>query len=149
MGRYYRGADGEELPGIALFDLMTVHPGPQAERCIGDVVAEADGMVLVGFENHGGRTYLGPEATPLARVVAGHGNNNEDRTEGVVYKNAIGTYLHGSLLPRNPVLADRLISLALARKHGDGALEPLDDALEQRAHAAAEQVALKRARRWK
>jgi CobQ-like glutamine amidotransferase family enzyme len=132
-----------------LFDLMTVHPGPQAERCIGDVVAEADGMVLVGFENHGGRTYLGPEATPLARVVAGHGNNNEDRTEGAVYKNAIGTYLHGSLLPKNPALADRLISLALARKYGDGTLEPLDDVLEQRAHAAAEQVALRRARRWK
>lgn len=148
MGRYYRSADGEELPGISLFDLTTVHPGAGAERCIGDVVAEADGVVLVGFENHGGRTYLGPDAKPLARVLAGHGNNNEDRTEGAVYKNAFGTYLHGSLLPKNPALADRLISLALERKYGDGELPPLDDSAEQRAHESARQVALKRARRW-
>ena len=149
MGHSYRVAEGDELPGISVFDLTSLHPGPQAERCIGDVVAEADGMVLVGFENHGGRTYLGPDARPLARVLAGHGNNNEDRSEGAIYKNAIGTYLHGSLLPKNPALADRLISLALERKYGDGALAALDDAPEKRAHASARAVALKRAKRWK
>src|SRR5204863_8513657 len=86
---------------------------------------------LVGFENHSGRTYLGPGARPLGRVLAGHGNNGEDGGEGAVYRNAFGCYMHGSLLPKNPFFADHLIGLALRRRHGPGAeLVPLDDQLE-------------------
>jgi CobQ-like glutamine amidotransferase family enzyme len=92
---------------------------------------------IVGFENHGGRTHLGPGARPLARVVSGHGNNGTDGTEGAIYRNAYGTYIHGSLLPKNPALADHLIALALRRVHGDVALALVDDRLEQRAHASA------------
>ena len=90
-------------------------------------------ITLVGFENHGGRTYLGPDAQPLAKVRSGHGNNGRDGTEGVRYRNAFGTYLHGSLLPKNPAFADMLIALAL----GETELAPLDDALENAAHQAA------------
>jgi len=86
---------------------------------------------LVGFENHSGRTYLGPGARPLGRVLVGHGNNGEDGSEGAVYRNAFGCYMHGSLLPKNPFFADHLIGLALRRRYGPGAeLAPLDDRLE-------------------
>ena len=144
FGRFYREATGEELEGLGIFDLWTEHPGPGARRLIGNVVAELlpddgrEGGSLVGFENHGGRTYLGAEATPLARVRSGFGNNGRDGTEGARYKNAFGTYLHGSLLPKNPRFADRLIELALRRTHGnDVRLAPLDDELEELAHEAA------------
>jgi CobQ-like glutamine amidotransferase family enzyme len=136
-GHYYRGADGEELAGAAVFDLHTEHPGPAATRLIGNLVAEWEGDTLVGFENHGGRTILGPQARPLARVLRGHGNDGVSGFEGARHENAFGTYLHGPLLPKNPAFADRLISLALARKYGDASLAPLDDSLERRAHAAA------------
>jgi CobQ-like glutamine amidotransferase family enzyme len=92
---------------------------------------------IVGFENHGGRTRLGPGVRPLARVRHGFGNNGEDGTEGAVYRNAIGTYIHGSLLPKNPVLADDIIRTALRRVHGDVDLAVIDDRAEERAHAAA------------
>ncbi|WIG60375.1 MAG: Putative amidotransferase similar to cobyric acid synthase [Ktedonobacterales bacterium] len=134
---YYRDAEGEELPGIGLFDAWTIHKGKQVARCIGNVALSWEGATLVGFENHGGRTYLGERATPLGRVLAGHGNNSEDKTEGVIYKNAYGTYLHGSLLPKNPHLADRIIALALAHARGESApaaLTPLPDDLEWQAH---------------
>ena len=138
LGGPYRDAGGTELRGLRIFDLHTEHPGPDADRLIGNVVAEWEGSTLVGFENHGGRTYLAPGVEPLARVRSGHGNNGADGTEGARYKNAFGTYLHGSLLPKNPRFADRLIELALARRHGDDVrLAPLDDALEERAHGAA------------
>ena len=139
LGHHYDPASGPRLAGLGIFDVHTVHPGPVARRCIGNVVAEWPGApegaprTLVGFENHGGRTWLGPGATPLARIITGHGNNGEDRTEGIVVANAIGTYLHGSLLPKNPHLADRLIAMALDRS-GATALEPLDDEVEWRAH---------------
>ena len=136
-GRFYRGADGEELPGAGVFDLHTVHPGTGAKRLIGNLVAEWEGGTLVGFENHGGRTHLGPGATPLARVVRGFGNDGASGHEGARFKNAFGSYLHGPLLPKNAAFADRLLSLALARRHGDDALAPLDDDLERTAHAAA------------
>ena len=136
-GRFYRGAAGEELTGAGVLDLYTLHPGPQARRLIGNAVAEWEGGTLVGFENHGGRTYLGPGCTPLGRVVRGFGNDGESGFEGARYRNAFGCYLHGPVLPKNPALADRLISLALERRYGDGALAPLDEALELRAHAAA------------
>ena len=105
MGRFYRTAEGEELPGAGILDLHTAHPGPQAQRFIGNVVVEWNGATLVGFENHGGRTYLGAGVQPLGRVVAGFGNNGEDGGEGAVYrKNVFGTYLHGSLLPEEPAV---------------------------------------------
>ena len=139
FGTYYRESTGEQLEGLGVFDLWTEHPGAGAPRLIGNVVAQLpDGTTLVGFENHGGRTYLGGGATPLARVRSGYGNNGSDRTEGARYKSAFGTYLHGSLLPKNPRFADMLIELALRRRHGDDVhLTPLDDRIENAAHDAA------------
>ena len=102
MGRYYQGLTGDRIPGLGIFDITTVHPGEGVPRCIGNVQIEWDRGDLVGFENHGGRTYLGPAAVPLGRVAAGFGNNGQDQTEGCRYRNAFGTYLHGSLLPKNP-----------------------------------------------
>jgi len=141
MGRYFRTHTGEEMPGIGLFDAWTVGG---RKRLIGNVVVEwadapteAPARTLVGFENHSGRTYLGPGCRPLGRVLVGYGNNAEDRTEGAVYKNAHGCYLHGSLLPKNPHLADHLIAAALRRRYGPEAeLAPLDDRLEWQAHRA-------------
>jgi CobQ-like glutamine amidotransferase family enzyme len=90
---------------------------------------------LIGFENHGGRTYLAPGAKALGQVLRGHGNNSEDETEGCVIHHAYGTYLHGSLLPKNPHFADHLLAIALRRTYGDEVtLAPLDDALEWQAH---------------
>ncbi len=141
-GHFYRGADGDELPGLGILDLHTVHPGLSAKRFIGNVVVEWNGRKLVGFENHGGRTYLGDGAESLGRVVHGHGNNGADGLEGVRRQNMIGTCLHGPLLPKNAWLADRLIQLALARRHGgEPELAPLDDALEAAAHDAARRAA--------
>ena len=136
-GHFYRDADGGELKGAGILDLHTVHPGTSAKRLIGNLVAKWEGGELAGFENHGGRTYLGPKCDPLARVVSGFGNDGASGYEGARYKNAFGTYLHGPLLPKNPDLADKLVSLALERKYGDGGLAPLDDSLELRAHRAA------------
>lgn len=148
LGHCYRPAEGPELPGLGLFDAYTEHPGPGAARCIGNLVADWNGTTLVGFENHGGRTFLAPGATPLARVRRGHGNNGRDGTEGAVYRNAFGTYLHGSLLPKNPALADHLLGLALARAGAPELLTPLDDALELRAQTAAAGLALENRRRF-
>jgi len=148
LGTYYRSADGQELQGVGLFDAWTIHPGARATRCIGNVLIQCpwDGQArhLVGFENHGGRTYLGPGAQPLGRVVRGFGNNAEDGQEGIVQGHAYGTYLHGSLLPKNPWFADHLILQALQRRHGnDVSLAPLDDSLEVSAHQTmARRIAL-------
>jgi hypothetical protein len=150
MGRFYRSAEGEELPGAGILDMHTAHPGPQAERFIGNVVVEwtPDGAsaatTLVGFENHGGRTYLGEGVQPLGKVVAGFGNNGEDGGEGAVYRNVFGTYLHGSLLPKNPQFADHVIETALRRTHKDFQLSEIDDAVEHAAHAAAVRLATRR-----
>jgi hypothetical protein len=141
FGRFYRDASGGELPGAGIFDLHTEHPGEGTRRCIGNVIVEwqHDGRTdtIVGFENHGGRTWLGEGARPLARVRRGFGNNGQDRTEGAVYRNAVGTYLHGSLLPKNPAFADHVIRTALKKRHGDIELRPIDDSAELRAHQAA------------
>ena len=143
LGHSYQLGD-ERLPGLGLADLETVRePG---ERLIGNVAIEVDlgdgPRVLAGFENHGGRTHLGAGAEPLGRVLRGHGNNGRDRTEGVRRRNLIGTYLHGPLLPKNVWLADRLIALALQRRYGQAVeLAPLDDALEDAAHASARKAA--------
>jgi CobQ-like glutamine amidotransferase family enzyme len=129
---------GETLPGVGLVDLRTVRePGP---RLIGNCAIQADlgtgPRVLAGFENHGGRTYLGEGEQPLGKVLRGHGNNGADGYEGVRRENVIGTYLHGPLLPKNVWLADRLIELALGVE-----LTPLDDAMEDAAHASARRAA--------
>ena len=147
FGHRYVDHEGGVIPGIGVFDLETRHPGPRADRCIGDVVLATDLGEVVGFENHGGRTFLGPSAKPFGMVVRGFGNNAEDGREGARYRNAIGTYLHGSLLPKNPALADELILAALRRRYGDDmALAPIDDVAETRAHDAATRVAVKRSR---
>ncbi len=151
MGHYYRPAEGEDIPGLGIFDLYTVHPGKEKERCIGNITIEssnfkaplrssgqASSNLIVGFENHGGRTYLGKGVKPLGKVVAGYGNNGEDKTEGCIYINSIGTYLHGPLLPKNPHLADWLLESALLKKYGKHVkLEPLEDSLEWQAHEFA------------
>jgi CobQ-like glutamine amidotransferase family enzyme len=132
---YQLGA--EMLPGVGLVDLQTVRvEGP---RLIGNVAIEVEldpgtPRVLAGFENHGGRTLLGPEATPLGRVLRGHGNNGRDGHEGVRDRNVIGTYLHGPLLPKNAWFADWLIATALGLSEP---LPELDDELERAAHADA------------
>lgn len=143
-GHYYRGMDGDELPGLGVLDLHTVHPGPDAKRFIGNVVVDWNGTTLVGFENHGGRTHLGEGALPLARVVSGYGNSGKDGFEGATYRNVFGTYLHGSLLPKNPKFADHLIGLALGRRYGDSFLSRLDDVVEEMAHSEAVRLATKR-----
>jgi lipid II isoglutaminyl synthase (glutamine-hydrolysing) len=143
LGHSYELGD-ETIAGLALADLKTVRtPGP---RLIGNVAIEVDlghgPRVVAGFENHGGRTYLGEGAEPLGRVIKGHGNNGRDGLEGVRRQNLFGTYLHGPLLPKNAWLADRLVQLALARREGsEPDLEPLDDSLETAAHASARAAA--------
>lgn len=140
LGHYYRPAEGDDLVGLGLLDLTTVHPGPSARRLIGNIVISSTllgGATVVGFENHGGRTRLGPGAAPLGNVMRGFGNNGEDHTEGGVSRNVYGTYLHGPLLPKNPVFTDHLIATALGRRHGQVTLRPLDDRIEAEAHASA------------
>ena len=132
---------GERLPGVGLVDLETVREdGP---RLIGNVAIELeDGTTLAGFENHGGRTHLGPGATPLGRVLRGHGNDGRSGFEGVrggAHDTVVGTYLHGPLLPKNAHFADWLIATALGLAPVD--LAPLDDTLEDAAHAAARRAA--------
>jgi lipid II isoglutaminyl synthase (glutamine-hydrolysing) len=117
LSHYYRPAEGPDMRGLGVFDAWTIHKGSHVARCIGNVAITWNGMTLVGFENHGGRTYLG-SAKPLGQVLKGYGNNAEDHTEGAIYRNTFGTYLHGSLLPKNPHFADYLISLAIQRKYG-------------------------------
>ena len=143
LGHGYELGD-ERLPGLGLVDLETVREdGP---RLIGNVAIEVDlgdgPGVLAGFENHGGRTRLGPGTTPLGRVLKGHGNNGRSGAEGVrggAHGTVLGTYLHGPLLPKNAWFADWLAATALGL--GPGALGPLDDAFEDAAHAAARRAA--------
>jgi lipid II isoglutaminyl synthase (glutamine-hydrolysing) len=154
LGHYFLTITGEQLPGIGALDLHTL--GGDV-RLIGNIVVEADLsetpndagrplneprdsaavdshlslIKLVGFENHNGRTYLGAGVRPLGRVLAGHGNNGQDGTEGAIYRNTFGCYMHGSLLPKNPQFADHLIGLALRRRYGAAAtLVVLQDDLE-------------------
>jgi CobQ-like glutamine amidotransferase family enzyme len=145
LGRFYRDRSGAELPGIGLLPHYTV---AGERRMIGDVLLECElepgqQRTLAGFENHAGRTYLDEGAEPLGRVVAGFGNNGDDDLEGSRVGNALGTYLHGPLLPRNPWLADWLIARALARRLGNPPdLEPLPDDFE----SSAQRVSAERAR---
>ncbi len=138
LGQYYKTWDGHQLDFIGALDLHTVGA---KERMIGNYMfqttPESGGTVVVGFENHSGKTYLGAGVAPLGMVLEGHGNNGEDHTEGARYKNVFATYSHGSLLPKNPVLCDYILQTALERKYGplSEPLELLDDTLELNAHA--------------
>lgn len=156
LGKYYKEADGTIIEGLDIFDLYTENPGENHPRLIGNIIAEINDLrlminesldntfhksiifnhkSLVGFENHGGRTYLGKDIEPLATVKVGFGNNGKDKTEGAVCKNSFGSYMHGPILPKNPHFADLLITLALEKKYKKGIeLSPLNDSLEWQAH---------------
>lgn len=135
LGDYYKPHEGSKLPGVGLFPVYTE---AGHDRMIGNIVIESMFGHLVGFENHSGKTFLKEGATPLGMVNRGFGNNGKDRTEGCIYKNAIGCYMHGSLLPKNPKLADWLLKKALEVKYGkEITLKPLDDNLETQAHQTA------------
>ncbi|GIW69287.1 MAG: glutamine amidotransferase [Patescibacteria group bacterium] len=151
LGEFYRSADGSELKGLGIFNAHTVHFGKNKSRCIGNVRAvlsetiTADpvfknvdflGPHIFGFENHGGRTYLGSDAVPFAKVTHGHGNNSEDGTEGLLLGNCVGTYFHGPLLAKNPHLADYLIAKAL----GVSELPKLDDKLSIASYTASKKL---------
>ena len=135
LGAYYETYDGQRCDFIGALDLYTV--GSQT-RMIGNYkfqcTPEAGGSVVVGFENHSGKTRLGSGVRPLGKVLAGFGNNGEDGTEGAHYKNVFGSYSHGPMLPKNPAFADLLLVTALERKYGKAELSPLDDAAELAAH---------------
>ncbi len=138
MGHYYRPDNGPELQGISLLDAHTV---AGSKRLIGNVIVQTEFGTLVAFENHSGKTYLGPAARPLGRSEVGFGNNAEDGQEGAIQGNVFGCYLHGSLLPKNPHFTDHLLRLALHRRYGKVDLSPLDDTIELAAHQAAIQRA--------
>ena len=143
LGHYYEPGEGKRIEGLGLLDMVSQHPGIEAQRCIGNLAFEITALplateleamikekpIIVGFENHGGRTYL-QNVQPLGKVIKGYGNNGEDRTAGAFYQNAIATYSHGPLLPKNPFVADWLIKKALQRKYEtEIVLAPLDDSL--------------------
>lgn len=134
FGLRFIAADGSELPGIGVFDAETV--GGDG-RMIGNVVVDSDFGRLVGFENHGGRTMLAAGQVALGKVVKGNGNNDVTDEEGAVTNNCFGTYLHGSVLPKNPQFADELLMRGMARRHGAVSLEPLDDRAEMAAADSA------------
>lgn len=135
LGHEYRPHDAAPIPGIGLFDIVST-AGP--ERFIGNVLIESQWGELVGFENHSGLTFLGEEAAPMGKVIVGRGNNGQDGTEGAIWKHALGCYMHGALLPKNPVLADWLIENGLRYRYGEApTLAPLDNAFETHAHTTA------------
>lgn len=150
LQNYFKTQEGVKIPGIGLFDAYTVASSnrmiqnllieinPQLYKDVHEIYhstsLQSPTSYLIGFENHSGKTFLNPNLQPLGTVVQGSGNNGEDKTEGAVYKNAFGCYLHGSLLPKNPHFADYLISKALQRKYGQIKLTPLDDSIEWQTH---------------
>jgi lipid II isoglutaminyl synthase (glutamine-hydrolysing) len=151
LGHYYLSADGSKLQGLGIFDLYTRHFGSSRPRCIGNTIGYIANTILddpvfknintlddkiVGFENHGGRTYLQYNSLPMANILMGYGNNAEDHTEGVHFKNSLGTYFHGPFLARNPHIADYLIAKAL----GVATLTPLDDTFAKAAHTASQKL---------
>jgi lipid II isoglutaminyl synthase (glutamine-hydrolysing) len=145
LGEYYMTGDGQKLEGLGIFDMVSKHFGKDKPRCIGNTVCvlgswfvdqdSCKKKTIVGFENHGGRTYLGEKVKPLAQVLVGYGNNGEDNTEGAIFNNCIATYSHGPFLPKNPHLADWLIAKALEIKYRKMiSLDQLNDQLEWQAH---------------
>ncbi len=157
FGRFCQPERGAELPGVGLFNSWTIrqnavlsgHYGSisdaRADRAIGELVVRWRDTLLVGFENHGGGTYLAKTAQPLGQVLSGHGNNG-DSTEGVILGSAVGTNLRGPCLPKNPALADFLIGAAVLRRHQGADLPALADDLEEAARVAAMQRAQQRGR---
>ncbi len=134
LGRFYKTADGKKLPGLGVFPVFTENPGEKTSRLIGNIVIESGGKKVVGFENHGGRTYFENHTTAFGKVLKGYGNNGKDNTEGIMYKNSIGSYMHGPILPKNPIIADWLIKKALEKKYSkEIGLGKLDDLLEAKA----------------
>lgn len=152
LGHSYVTGTGENLPGLGIFDMTSRHPGLQHPRCIGNTVSRLDAdlfeeirqiypnpelvqSTIVGFENHGGRTYLGEGVRPLAKVLVGSGNNGSDKTEGAIYRHCLATYSHGPFLAKNPHVADWLLSKALHRQYGEAiSLTPLNDEMSWQAH---------------
>jgi len=120
LGRYYKTACGTKIPGLSIFDLYTENPGENFPRLVGDIGIKTKinkSEIVVGFENHGGRTYLKDKNLAFGKVIFGFGNNGLDKTEGIFYKNTIGTYLHGPLLPKNPIITRFLLEKAIDRKY--------------------------------
>ena len=138
LGKYYLPHKGEKLEGIGILNAYTIAGN---KRFIGNVTVKSNFLspeTIVGFENHSGLTYLEEGTTPIGKVITGNGNNGKDLTEGARYKNVFGTYLHGSLLPKNPQFADYLIKLALNKKYNcEIELDKLDDSIENTAHKEA------------
>ncbi len=155
LQKYFKTIDGKTIKGIGLFNAYTE---ASETRMMNNLLIELNPNLLsninktyqstmnheprtmnhlIGFENHSGKTYLEEDTMPLGTVLKGSGNNGEDKTEGAIYKNAFGCYLHGSLLPKNPHFADFLITKALERRYGIVKLAPLDDTIEWQAHASA------------
>jgi CobQ-like glutamine amidotransferase family enzyme len=134
LGRYYKTAEGKKLPGLEIFPSYTENPGEKHKRLISNIIIEKNKEKYVGFENHGGRTYLDDPQTAFGTVIKGFGNNGTDKTEGIIFKNSIGTYLHGPILPKNPTLTDWFIQKALERKYDEKIdLKELNDFLEHKA----------------
>ncbi len=133
MGHSYETHEGERFEFLGALDLVTTGA---KERLIGNFAFDTEFGPVVGFENHSGRTKLGPGVQPLGQVIVGYGNNGEDGTEGARYKNVFGTYSHGPVLPKNPELCDGILTAALVRKYGSVTLEPLPDKSEREAHAS-------------
>ena len=132
FGHFFQTQDNIRLDGISIFDAETIAGN---QRLIGNTVIQSPKFgQIVGYENHSGLTTLGSNAKPLGTVVKGAGNNGQDQSEGAIYKNAIGTYLHGPLLPKNPKIADFFIKIALEKKYAPQILPKLDDKLAKKAH---------------
>lgn len=135
LGEYYQAVDGKKLHGANILNLYSVAAN---NRNIGNIVINSKKFgEIVGYENHSGLTYLGGIEEPLGKVVTGFGNNEKDDGEGIIYKNCIGTYLHGPLLPKNPQIADFLIQKALENQGIKSELKKLDDKIEKKAHNVA------------
>ncbi|MBP6882180.1 MAG: cobalamin biosynthesis protein CobQ [Candidatus Levybacteria bacterium] len=137
LGKYYKEADGTIIEGLGIIDIYTENPGINTPRLIGNLAFKSPALnntLLIGFENHGGRTYLGKDVEPLGNVIRGSGNNGSDGTEGAVYKNTFCSYSHGPILPKNPILTDHILAIALEKKYGEKIiLRNLDDSLEEQA----------------
>jgi CobQ-like glutamine amidotransferase family enzyme len=134
FGHFFKTAEGKIIKGIGIFDVETV-AGPK--RMIGNIILDTPFGEVIGYENHSGQTFLGAGSKPFGKVKKGAGNNGKDGTEGVIYKNVYGTYLHGSLLPKNPVLVDELIKRAAIKKFGEFTPVQIDDTLADRARKVA------------
>lgn len=135
FGKFFKTQDGHVIKGIGLLDLET-HAG--SERLTGNIITESEQFgQIIGYENHSGQTFLGRNVTRLGKVIKGAGNNGQDDSEGARYKNVIATYMHGSLLPKNPAIADFLIEKAVTRKYGEFTPTVVDDRFAELARDVA------------